>query len=136
MSNKCNPFLRKLLQNENSPTMLALSWGTFTTWYLGLSLSVPMVLSILHTKRNLNIIYPMSLCFSGMLSVSLLSGLIGYIQSGYGIPRWVMADARDNYLQSYKTDADQLRKYMAVSYIHLATYITGIFSSMLLLVYV
>lgn len=117
----------------DDPTLLALGWGVIATWWMGLILSIPAVLSSrigswpkVDARRLLR---PIACLLFVMACASLLAGIAGYFMAQAGVIRLVSSLAA-------RVPPAKHVAFLADGAAHLAAYGVGFFGGIVLCVWV
>jgi len=120
-------------EKENSPTKIALLWGTIATWWVGAILGSGIALSSqaysgLPALAVSDLIQPIGILLATMLGGAFLAGVTGYVLSANKIISF--PNAR-KYLPADKQDL-----FAAVAFSHEAGYIIGEFGGLCLILWI
>lgn len=114
-----------------SPTLLALGWGVFATWWMGAFLGILLAIAArAGARKKLNpgdLLRPILKLLLVMGSAAVLAGLTGYLVADQGIvapPSWV----------SSILPPTKHARFMADWWAHNASYFVGFFGAVLLCV--
>ena len=121
-----------LIFQTSSPTLLALGWGVIATWWVGLLLGIPLavVARIGTTRPPVSVralIAPISILLVVMSLCALIAGFLGYsagLRDDVQIPAWL----------TERLPAVMNARFIAASWAHLASYLSGIVGGVVLIV--
>ncbi|MFI5204037.1 MAG: hypothetical protein ACHQF2_06025 [Flavobacteriales bacterium] len=118
----------KIIESE-SPFVLALTWGTIATWWVGLPMGILIALfSRLGKRPKLELAPVMKLVFklmSVMFVLALLAGIIGFILAENSMIH-LISHLAERMGESVHTN------FLAVAWAHMASYISGIIGTFVL----
>lgn len=120
--------LKTILENTQSPTTVAIIWGTVATWWMGGLLSIPVLLaSRLGSLPKLtaeDLLAPTGVALAGMGAASLLAGIQGY--------KWATSDEGKQSIHRLdwvsaagRTKEENLNKFIAAGHAHQMAYGSG-----------
>jgi hypothetical protein len=106
----------------DDPTWLALGWGVFATWWIGLPLGVALAVAARAGRRPprsaASLVRPMVVLLAAMAVVALLAGTIGWLLTNSGVlflAPWL----------AEHVPADKHAAFLADGWAHSASYLTG-----------
>jgi hypothetical protein len=106
----------------DDPTLLALGWGVFATWWVGLLLGVPLAVAARAggwPKRSVgSLILPMVTLLAVMAGCALIAGIVGWLLGSAGMVFLVGPKA-------VEVPAEKHSAYLADLWAHSASYFVG-----------
>ena len=118
---------------SRSPTLLALAWGVVATWWFALPLGVALASAARLGERPRltasQLIKPVAVLLAAMGTVAFLAGTTGYVLATRH------AIVPDDWVFLHIPATRQVA-FIADSWAHLASYLTGFFGSIILCLYV
>ena len=111
----------------DSPTLLALFWGAWASWWMGLLLGVPLVgVARAGSRPKLSarhLVVPIATVLGGMAAASLAAGLVGYSLARTGWVRLVPDLARG-------VPEERHHRFIANLWAHWAAYGSGVLGAL------
>jgi hypothetical protein len=122
-----HPFLI----DSDSPTLLAFAWGTVATWWVGLSLGIPLAFAARIGKRPRlgwrDLVRPMMVLLGCSALCALLFGITGYV---------LASDGAVELLDHPVVHGEKAVRFLAVNFAHIASYAVGSLGGIVLICYV
>jgi hypothetical protein len=117
----------------DDPTLLGLGWGVIATWWVGVLLGVPLAFVARfgsRPKRNAaSLLRPIAVLFAVTALGAIVAGLLGWMLARNGTVYLVGPIARE-------VPSDRHVPYLADLWAHSASYLIGMFGSIVLMAWV
>jgi len=118
---------------DHDPTILAILWGTFSTWWMGVFLGVPLALAATIGKRPIltkKTLRPVVLKLLVVMAGSaLLAGILGFYLGSTGTLK-----LQDLLSRAQLVPADKHAAFFADAFAHDASYLVGFFGGLYVIV--
>lgn len=118
------------LIDSESPTLLALAWGTVATWWVGLALGIPLALAARMGRRPKlewrDLVRPMAVLLACCAVCALTGGVTGYVLARSGAVE---------ILKHPQVHGDTAVRFLAVNWAHIASYQSGALGGVVLACY-
>lgn len=120
------------LINSQSPTLLGLAWGVAATWWVGAILGVPLAIAARIGRAPkiapAGLIVPLTVMLSATGACAAVAGVVGYGLARSGVI------ANDADLMEFLPHLN-FNAYIAVSFVHVASYFGGAIAGIALVVW-